>query len=450
MRFDRIKNIINKTNISNEYVLLLYLLNAAIIMNFHKFIFSHFYVSILFIFISLIAILNIKYWRILFVNFIIGAAILSINFPRIGNHSTFLMIAILVVLFLFIKKIIFNSVISKSILPYYFRIFLVIVYFYSGFHKLNDDFFNPCVSCVNEINEYNISNFTFSNYKIATKVSVFLQFATLFLELILPFGLLWHVSRKIIVILFLAFHFYLIFAGFADFASVVLFYITGCLMVYKNEKINFKHLQIYILFVILSIIIRYFLFKINVNTNKLVFYQGIIFSIGWLYFVFQYVLKLESKPTIFYKKFIPALLTIFFIISFWTLKTYIGLGNQGNLTMFSNLVTASKHHNHFLIDANKFRLFNFENDCVKFIQFTNPDNKNDSFSGYYLPMVEFQYYINHWQKKHKKPIVCIFEYQNKIYKIDDLCNSSFNNSKWWYKYLTFRRIQNYKPNKCIW
>jgi hypothetical protein len=103
-----------------------------------------------------------------------------------------------------------------------------------------------------------------------------------------------------------------------------------------------------------------------------------------------------------------------------------------------------------LIDANKFRLFNFENDCVKFIQFTNPDNINDSFSGYYLPMVEFQYYINHWQKKHKKPIVCTFEYQNKIYKIEDLCNSSFNNYKWWYKYLSFRRIQNYQPNKCIW
>jgi hypothetical protein len=118
--------------------------------------------------------------------------------------------------------------------------------------------------------------------------------------------------------------------------------------------------------------------------------------------------------------------------------------------MFSNLVTASKHNNHLLINTNKTRIFDFENDCVKFIEFTNPERKNDSFSGYYLPMVEFQYYIKHWDKKYKKPIKCVLEYQNKRYEIDNLATSQFNQGKWWYKYLSFRRIQEDSPNQCIW
>ena len=147
--------ILSKTSLSKAYILLLHLLNAAVLMNFHQFIFSQLAISITFIFISFIALVDIKYWRILFVNFFISGLILVINFPRIGNHSTFLMISIIMVLILFFRKIFLEKKLSKSLVTYLFRIFLVVVYFYAGFHKLNKDFFNPCVSCVNYLNEYN-------------------------------------------------------------------------------------------------------------------------------------------------------------------------------------------------------------------------------------------------------------------------------------------------------
>jgi hypothetical protein len=442
--------LLSKTNVSKDYILLLYLLNAAVLMNFHKFIFSHTEVSITFILISILAIIDLKFWRVLFLNFFIGGLILLINFPRIGNHSTFLMVSIVMVFFLFLRKFFIQNSLSKNLISYIFRVFLVIVYFYAGFHKLNKDFFNPCVSCVNHFNEFNISNFTFSNYKISNELSIFLQYATILLEMILPFGLLHYRTRKITVFLLLGFHFYLIFAGFADFAAVALFLITGSMMNFKYQMFQFNHIKIYICFVILAIVLRQFMAKTDIDSGKSVFYQGIIFAIGLIYFTYNYLIPLKITPTIYQKKHNYILVLMFLFISFWSLKTYIGLGNQGNLTMFSNLVTASKHNNHLLIDTNKVRFFNYENDCVKFIEFTNPDNKYDSFSGYYLPMVEFQYYIKHWEKKHKKPIKCILEYQNQQFEIENLVESKFNNGKWWYKYLSFRRIQENSPNKCRW
>ncbi|MFY7811171.1 MAG: hypothetical protein ACOVQ2_05510 [Flavobacterium sp.] len=440
----------SKTSISKDYILLLHLLNAAVLMNFHQFIFSQLAVSITFIFITFIALIDIKYWRILFVNFCISGLILLINFPRIGNHSTFLLISIIMVLVLFFRKILLEKKLSKSLVVYLFRIFLVVVYFYAGFHKLNKDFFNPCVSCVNYINEYNISNITFSNYKISHDISVLIQCFTIILELILPLGLLHYRTRKITTILLLGFHFYLIFAGFVGFASVVLFLIIGGIINFSENENRFSTIRIYVFFIILAIVLRLFMAKIGIDSNQLVFYQGIIFAFGWVYFVVKFIKELKIRPTIFYKKHIYIIAIMVLCISFWSLKTYIGLGNQGNLTMFSNLVTASKHNNHLLIDTDKIRLFNYENDCVKFIDFVNPDNQNDTLSGYYLPMVEFQYYIKHWEEKHHKPIKCVLEYQNKRYEIKNLSQSTFNNGKWWYKYLSFRRIQEDSPNECRW
>ena len=55
---------------------------------------------------------------------------------------------------LFKKNYLFNH----DLISYCFRIATVTIYFYTGFHKLNTDFFNPCVSCVNGINEFTISN----------------------------------------------------------------------------------------------------------------------------------------------------------------------------------------------------------------------------------------------------------------------------------------------------
>lgn len=68
MVFQLIQKIKERTQVSNAFVLLLYLLNAAIVMNFHKFIFSNFLISIFFIFNSVFALLNQKFYRILILN----------------------------------------------------------------------------------------------------------------------------------------------------------------------------------------------------------------------------------------------------------------------------------------------------------------------------------------------------------------------------------------------
>ena len=83
MVFQLIQKIKERTQVSNAFVLLLYLLNAAIVMNFHKFIFSNFLISIFFIFNSVFALLNQKFYRILILN-----GRISILYKNIGRKNT--------------------------------------------------------------------------------------------------------------------------------------------------------------------------------------------------------------------------------------------------------------------------------------------------------------------------------------------------------------------------
>lgn len=271
--------------------------------------------------------------------------------------------------------------------------------------------------------------------------------------MIIPFGLLHHKTRKIAAIILLLFHTYLALSVFADFSSLALFLLVGCLIDFDAKPQNdslLKYLRFYMLFVLLSILSVLILNYFNTNSYySISFYKGAVFVVGYLCFGLYFIVNNPSKRDFFKSSFLGFLIPLVVFLFFYTMRTYIGLGNTGNFTMFSNLVTEKSRNNHFLIDTRKTKIIDLEEDYVEIIAFENKYYA-DKVKGKLLPLSEFQYRISYSEKYHDEKIPAELIYKNKYYKIADLRKSPFNNSKWWYRWILFRPIQKEGCNKCRW
>ena len=429
------------------------ILNGAILMNFHKLYFKNpVYLGVLILIIGY-TILIPKNWFSIVSSCCISVYLLIDVFPRTGNHSTIILFASLTILFLFILKLFRKKELLNPIfLSYFFRSLTVTIYFYTGFHKLNTDFLNPCVSCVNEINEYTISSLFGYPFKITDSLSRVFQIATLIVECIVPFGIFFHKTRKYSIGILLFFHCYLSLSVFADFSAVGLFLLLGCLIDFKENIFSEKTIfmvRIYLVLIIMSVLIPFILNYTNVPKFQYSFVKGFIFLLGYFCFIIYFFKNYSVKQNYFQRSYFLPLLLLCLTISFWTLKSYIGLGNAGNLTMFSNLVTEKNTNNHLLIDTKKTKIFDFEEDAITIIYLKNK-NIAENYNGYKLPLVEFRFLVNYWRENFKDKVPCKLVYKGKVYETKDICSSEFSQIKWWYKYLNFRKIQINGANECRW
>ena len=334
-----------------------------------------------------------------------------------------------------------------------FRIFVVSFYFFTGFHKLNTSFFNPCVSCVNEVNQYILGNLSGQKFVFNSEFSVFFQYATLFIEMILPFGLLWHSSRKYTAIVLVLFHFYLNFAVYADFSGLAAFLILGCILDFESKVVKkpiVNALKTYLFMTMTALIVKLFLLKMSVQLFYLDFIYGCVFNIGWVIFFYIFFKNYQESVFRFEIKYTPILSMFFLGICFWTLKTYIGLGNAGNFTMFSNIVTEKSRSNHILIDTKKTKLFDFEEDNILILKL-HDTLKKGKLENYLLPVIEFKYFSKKWCDRYPNlKINATIVYKKDTLVLPDLRKTEFVKTKWWYRYVFFRKIQPEGVNEYYW
>jgi hypothetical protein len=162
------------------------------------------------------------------------------------------------------------------------------------------------------------------------------------------------------------------FAVYADFSALAVFLILGSVLDFESKKVNQKIIQslrYYILFTLLAFATRQLLIKYNFNPYYFGFIEGSIFNVGWVIFLYSFFNNYESKTFSYERNFSLPLSICFILISFWTLRTYLGLGNSGNLTMFSNLTTESDKSNHLLINTKYTKIVNLEEDTVLILNF---------------------------------------------------------------------------------
>ena len=441
--------------ISNpKYLFFLAFFNVTLLMDYSEIVWMHPFLFSLTCFFALLSSFNFKLWWTSILMLIINFYFFAFKVPRAPNHTNIEFGISLLILGLFFLKLCGKSFkLSAYFFSQIFRICLITVYFYTGFNKLNTDFFNPCVSCVNDVNVATLENLTGLHYTISASFSTFFQYSSLFIEMMLPFGLLFSKTRKWTAIALLFFHFYLAFTVYADFSALASFLILGCLFDFRNEKINqntIAKFQWYAFFIFLATCSRVILEVFKCDLRYIYFVHGCFFNIGLLIFYFSYFKNYQNFSAKFESRYLSIYAAGVLLISFWTLKSYIGLGNSANLTMFSNLMTEKSRSNHLLIDTKKTKIFNFEEDNLLVLKL-HDTLKNNKLENFKVPMIEFKYLVGQWSKQY--PNVTLdakIVYKNDTIVIADLRKSKYNSRKWWYKYINFRKIQPENPNKCIW
>lgn len=436
-----------------NFLLMLAVFNVTVLMNYHDMIWRRpIIIGVVFIMAGF-SFLNLRFWWAAMVTIIINFVLYLDKFPRLANHSNIELFVCLI----FISTLIWkwrkpNFSIPPRLISNIFRVSLVTIYFYTGFHKLNSDFFNPCVSCVNQINEQFFENFTRVKTTLPAAVSVFFQYATIFVEMILPFGLFWRQTRTVTAILLLGFHAYLGFTVFSDFQAFAIFMIIGSTLDFEKKpdaRIG-SALRLYILTAMVVLFLKPFLFKFFKDSDFVNFIHGSIFNVGVIFFFVIYFRNNRAVESSLPKPYFTYPILVIFVISCWSMKAYFGFGNSANLTMFSNLMTESSRSNHLLIDTKKTKITDWEEDNVLILEL-HDTLKYTEKEGYKLPIIEFRYLANLYAKRYPKTAInCTFVYKNDTIFVPDLKKSEYVKTKWWYQYINFRKIQPEGPNKCLW
>ncbi|AWI25502.1 hypothetical protein [Flavobacterium pallidum] len=440
--------------ISNpNYLMLLAFFNGALLMNFHSIYRKDLSFIIVLLFFGIISMINIRYWWASVANGVFTMVHFGGKFPRMANHSNLEFFIEIIILVLLLAKIANRRFsIPPNMAATLFRFSLITVYFYTGFHKLNTDFFNSNVSCVNDINTYALSILTSKPIALSSGISGFFQYATIFTEIIVPFGLLWTKTRKYSAIILLSFHIYLGLTVFGDFSALACFLILGCLVDFEAAKFDFrllKYIRTYLFLIIATNLLKPFLDKYIV-AQHVPHIHGAIFNIGAILFFIFYLKNYQPTGSKLSRKeyILPACCCL--LISVWSMKTYIGLGNSANLTMFSNLVTEKSRSNHLLIDTRKTKIFDFEEDNLLILKLDQRLQK-EKVEGFMLPVTEFRHRAANWVKSHPKwKISCTLVYKGDTTRFADLSKTDFIRTKWWYRYLNFRKIQPNGSCKCLW
>lgn len=441
-----------ENTIQNPYYLfLLVLFNSAIVLNFDFVIWEH-PLFLMAVFLMVFNLIDLKYWWTTPIIICIGFLQLAPKFPRMANHCNLLLFIEVVILGILAYKTTHTKwQLPKAFVSKMFQIVLFSLYFFAGFSKLNTDFFNPCVSCVNLFNERWLFNFTGNLYPTPKVLSTVLQYATLILELIVPFGIFWKRTRIITALILLSFHFYLSFITFFHFSALTTFLILGALGsdAFKTKEVS-RGLKIYIVFNLLVIGVNSYVKYQSWDTGLAYFLVGIVYNIGLLFLLIPFFrnYSTENKDRISIKHLSIVALTGL-ILMLWHFKSYIGLGNSGNLTMFSNLITETSQNNHLLIDTQKTKIFNWEEDQVEIIKL-HDSLKAYELEGYKVPLIEFKYLTHLWGKHTDIPITATVVHQSDTLVIKDLKKSQFNQPKWWYKYVPFRKVKPNEPSPCLW
>ena len=182
------------------------------------------YSSVFSLVILVLCLLVSKYRYIVFILFLlISTFFIFEKYPRVSNHSTLILFVNIYLLFSSLPKLLFNN--YKLIINnndfLVLRWSLIIVYFFTGFHKLNYDFLFSENSCANWYHTkflFNITNQIIKPYP--DLFYIISPFLVVILEITESIGLLFRKTQLIGLYSFILLHIYLSLGGFIDFAAV--------------------------------------------------------------------------------------------------------------------------------------------------------------------------------------------------------------------------------------
>ncbi|HMO31519.1 MAG TPA: hypothetical protein PKE63_12345 [Lacibacter sp.] len=385
------------------------------------------------------------------------------KFPELANHATLELFISLGILFVVLRYAAGrrSPLFTPDEKSRLFCTSAVVVYFLTGFHKLNRGFFDADTSCALHINHYLFRYLGGDAESLPLWLIRSFQGGTLLLELIVPFGLLFARTRRWAVALLFGFHAYLCFFGFANFASFGLFFLSACLLPFdRPPAINalYKPLQRYTQLTVPLAATAYLVCNVGglrfEGDGLSLYFLGFsaLFCLPYLWMAGRVLLTFRpvTRPApapVRFRAWLPALLLLA-----WGTQCYYGTTNRATLTMYSNLVTEAGRSNHLLINTAYTKLFHFEEDYL-LLREVSPNLHRFTGTTYHqfsYPLVTFRRRAAHWAREVREPVYIRLQYRGQTYEIRDLSGSPFARERWYDRYLYFRETPLKGYGVCMW
>ncbi len=305
--------------------------------------------------------------------------------PKIANHTVLALFINIAILYEYTKNYFSKKKFELfSSLGKYIYLLLIIIYFFSVFHKLNSGYFDVNFSCATSFYQ----KMRGGMLKDVLPDSLWVYTAVIYFSLIVEFliflGLLLF-PRRVIAVAFL-FHGILSFYVFYDFAAI-LFFCFYLLLQGSDEnsksRMEFGALHFFLFLTSLVPLILVNFFKVNTFFNPHTF-AALFLIIGYFLVLFS------SASCVFFQKGInrgQAFLLAVFLFN--CITPYLGIKTTSNFSMFSNLRVEGDFYNH-LIAQKSWQLFGHTSDLVWIEHAIGPQEEWITTPNLGLPFKELQ------------------------------------------------------------
>ena len=438
--------------------------------------------------VPVIAAIGATQWR--FAAFLVLSTLhyLSTTFPDVANHNNLFLLCNLALLAAILHSTLaprdgrgHGDFFEASKAP--LRVTLALVYFFTGFHKLNWDFFDPMVGCA--------ATFSKSLLQLVLMPTSPVRVTSAVRDVALPefaivgmavFVLVWELGSGLalwlrrlqlpILLVCLAMHLVLAQLAFFDFSSLAfalfLVFVPGAYWNLITESpirvgpIRLRRDMAYLIINAIAAVAAGILFAIYGYREPVHRMQGGLFALASIIFLWPWLRQILAKGRRVRWEGVPmwgahvsrwwVVFPLF--IAFFAMNPYLGLRTAGTFTMFSNLRTEGDRSNHWLLGSNPLKLWGYQEDLVEIVDIDSKHQGRFRLANHLLPVVEFKKSIHQWREMGLDGLDAVFVYGGRVYRTDDVVR----NNPWNIRgrtlemfLLDFRVVQESPtPNACRW
>ncbi len=405
-------------------------------------------------------------WReITFLAFVVLLAARNIEkFPGLANHSNVILFICLFLIPLQVRRIQGaghdgpakrRAVERTEETIATLRWVIALMYFFAGFHKLNEDFFNPEVTCAFDKMEDYLRVASVSVADLPAILQKLVPAGVVAMELVPAAFFLFRPTQKLGIAMLLLVHGLLAPVGFADFSSLAMSLLWLFVPVDAMPKMPGRRFFIVLAasFLIMQLVLA--TWRIPIGDQVFGDLEGLVLIAGFAPVWFLYFRARVPGPAMRWPGRWAHRAFLAFMV-FFAMNNYFGLRTAGTLSMFSNLVTEGPRSNHFLLGGNPLKVFGFQEDVVHINRVDRRVRgrfRDHLLADHAAVRVEFARILERLRRRRYRRLYLDVTYNGQRYVTRDLLNDpqfDFSVPWWQTKLLKFRVIQPQRPQQCAW
>jgi hypothetical protein len=316
---------------------------------------------------------------------------------------------------------------------------LLLLYFLSGFHKLNADFFDPVVSCASVLYRGLRAGLpVLPDSEVTGPLAIGL---TILLELGLPVLLLVSRTRRLGVAAGILFHILMAAAGYPRFSAIGIALLVLFLPSLPRPGPAFRAAVVATLLAA-SVLVP-------AQRDVLFLWATLGFCVGLLALCLVPIEATSREGTsVSWRPALPAFLGPVLIL-FAGVTSYLGLGTDRALSMYSNLRTEGGRSNHFLIPAG-LQVFSYQRDLVEVLQSNAAPVARLASERMVVPWVELRARLTEATASSDRVSLSYLR-DGRRHEVGSAASDSLLAlpvSRWQLKFMRFRAVEPTGPRRC--